>query len=1368
MVSPKAHETSPSDLWVYKGEENVMEKNPKAKKKEKTKKRPTLENLMGHNRKGAAKDKNPKGEESEKRGTVEKLVDLRHGAAAAKDKNLNAKKKTKKPGTSENLVKDKILKAEETEKPRVSLAEAAAKMDPSDLADHLDGMKLPDLDVMRFYYYFQKAFAQVSWKWVKMFNESPLSAIIDVPVSHISKPIYELSVDWIKPREVKYISEIILWICDRILYNLVDKGGDNAPASVWPKSQAAHFVVLAMVLRARPDSLIEVLPSLRDKHTYQGPDKLPLIVWMMAQVRVPSLFPDQSLVFGVYVFVDCKICGQASQGDLSAGLYSWMCNLLPLVSNNKCCCPQSLDLILQFADMLSRPEAITVLVNNGGGVMEGQRLVPLPSLDILLRLTFPAPSARVEVCISICEFIEEKKNLNLDEFVDSDLEHGLRVCMRTDYKEEVALSPERAGGEKFALRNLFTFALTLTGEKGNPSVLTKEATSIAIRSLTENIVCFDHWDKLYVDNPVASVALLKKLVDDNQFLRLSTSPIDDTLRVNQIMESFRRKNKRAIAEGGANCFLYKEADKYCTRVSWRLFGRLPDVSAMTVGVVTAASAALSVAAVSASLYLFPVCFVFITIWGMLIALSKSCLCLSVARCYGFPKQFVLKTLKLSFETLYPLEKVPLSHISKPIYELSVDWIKPRQVEYISEIVLWICDRILHNLVNKGGDNAPAPVWPKSQAAHFVVLAMVLRSRPDSLIEVLPSLRDKHTYQGPDKLPLIVWMMAQRPRARTILVDGALRDGEPLFPLPSFEILVRLTFRAPSARVKMSLLVMITSTVSVQSTERVEAIYLMNRKSRNPFRIVKRRKPNEKTKKRSTLEKLMGHKGAKDKNLKAKKKTKKLGTVENLMDRDGATKNKDLKADETEKPIVLSLPEAAAKMDPSHLAVFLDVPSVTDMDVLRFYFYFEKEFAQVSWKWVKMFNESPLSTLIDVPLSHIPEPLYELSVDWIKPREVEYISHIVLWICDRILYNLVAEGGDNAPPSVWPKSQAAHFVVLAMVLRARPDSLIEVLPSLRDKHTYQGPDKLPLIVWMMAQVRVPSFFPDQSLCFSELLNMWMDRPLEASRGDLSAGLYSWMCNLLPLVSNNKSCCPQSLDLVLQFADILSRPEALTILVNGGGVMEGQRLVPLPSLDILLRLTFPAPSARVETTERFEAIYPLLKDVALAPEAERAGRGRYAMKRILTFALTLAGEEGNPVVLAKEATSIAIRALSENVYCFDHWDKIYVDNPEASVALLKKLVDDNQFLRLSTSPSDILTVIVHETMESFRRKNKRAIAEGGANCALYKEADKYCRLISWRLCFRLTPINALVPAAVGAAVGATGAALIAGVSLVSPSL
>uniref|UniRef100_A0A0D3D017 Uncharacterized protein n=1 Tax=Brassica oleracea var. oleracea TaxID=109376 RepID=A0A0D3D017_BRAOL len=104
----------------------------------------------------------------------------------------------------------------------------------------------------------------------------------------------------------------------------------------------------------------------------------------------------------------------------------------------------------------------------------------------------------------------------------------------------------------------------------------------------------------------------------------------------------------------------------------------------------------------------------------------------------------------------------------------------------------------------------------------------------------------------------------------------------------------------------------------------------------------------------------------NKNLKAKKKTKKEATLKNMMDHcDGAVKNKNLKADETEKPIVVSLEEAAAKMEPSHLADFLNVRSVPNLDLLRFYFYFESAFDQVSWTWVKMFKESLLSTLINV-------------------------------------------------------------------------------------------------------------------------------------------------------------------------------------------------------------------------------------------------------------------------------------------------------------------------------------------------------------------------------------------------------------------
>lgn len=50
-----------------------------------------------------------------------------------------------------------------------------------------------------------------------------------------------------------------------------------------------------------------------------------------------------------------------------------------------------------------------------------------------------------------------------------------------------------------------------------------------------------------------------------------------------------------------------------------------------------------------------------------------------------------------------------------------------------------------------------------------------------------------------------------------------------------------------------------------------------------------------------------------------------------------------------------------------------------------------------------------------------------------------------------------------------KWQAAIFVALAMVLRRKPDVLINVFSTLRENSKYQGQDKLPVIVWMVAQV-----------------------------------------------------------------------------------------------------------------------------------------------------------------------------------------------------------------------------------------------------------------------------------------------------------
>ncbi|KAF3493647.1 hypothetical protein DY000_02058372, partial [Brassica cretica] len=362
------------------------------------------------------------------------------------------------------------------------------------------------------------------------------------------------------------------------------------------------------------------------------------------------------------------------------------------------------------------------------------------------------------------------------------------------------------------------------------------------------------------------------------------------------------------------------------------------------------------------------------------------------------------------------------------------------------------------------------------------------------------------------------------------------------------------------------------------------------------------------------------------------------------------------AEEIEKAI-LSLSEAAKKMDPSPLAAYLD--QVLDDDwyipakqMLKLIHYYGIQLSQVSFQWVKMFQDYPLSKLIHVPLSLIPKPVYEKTVDFINVLPFETIlPGVVLWASDFIL-------------TEWPrvvvkveqdKSKVAAFVVLAMVLRTRPDALTLVLPELRESPTYQGQDKLPVIIWMMAQ---------------------------ASQGDLCAGLYSWVRNLLPLVANNKDySSSQSTHLILQFVEMIlsSNPEARAVLLNGA-VRHGEWLIPPCPFEMLVRLTFPA---RVEeaTTERFQAIYPLLKEVALALDTSAD-----ALKQIFTFSLKLAGQKDE-----------------WEYHCFK--------------------------LSSSSSPTDTLTV--EHSMNSFILKNEIAITEGVANLSLYKEADKSCKLISTRL-------------------------------------
>lgn len=83
---------------------------------------------------------------------------------------------------------------------------------------------------------------------------------------------------------------------------------------VW---QVAIFLVLAMVLRRKPDVLINLLPKLSENLKYQGQDKLPVLIWMIVQVSFYIIIESKNALslFPVipYSSRSLPFCRQAKQ-----------------------------------------------------------------------------------------------------------------------------------------------------------------------------------------------------------------------------------------------------------------------------------------------------------------------------------------------------------------------------------------------------------------------------------------------------------------------------------------------------------------------------------------------------------------------------------------------------------------------------------------------------------------------------------------------------------------------------------------------------------------------------------------------------------------------------------------------------------------------------------------------------------------------------------------------------------------------------------------------------------------------------------------------------------------------------------------------
>ncbi|KAL1308200.1 hypothetical protein HN51_050133 [Arachis hypogaea] len=423
---------------------------------------------------------------------------------------------------------------------------------------------------------------------------------------------------------------------------------------------------------------------------------------------------------------------------------------------------------------------------------------------------------------------------------------------------------------------------------------------------------------------------------------------------------------------------------------------------------------------------------------------------------------------------------------------------------------------------------------------------------------------------------------------------------------------------------------------------------------------------------------------------------------------GSSQAKKVKQKKPKKPKV-TVSEASSTINADDLAAFLaeitaSYESQEDILLMRFADYFGRAFSSVGgaqFPWFKTFKESPVVKIVDIPLSHISEDIYKLSTEWIGHRSSEALGSFVLWSLDSILADLtihqgVVKGNKKVvqqQPSA--KSQVAIFVALAMIIRRKPDVMISLLPIMKESQKYQGQDKLPLIIWVIAQ---------------------------ASQGDLVVGLYLWVSLLLPMLCGKSSCNPQSRDLILQLVErIIAYPKARPILLNGA-VRKGERVVPPSALDTLLRITFPPPSARVKATERFAAVYPTLKEVALAGSPGSKATKQLA-QQILSFAIKAAGEANSD--LSKEASDIVMWCLAQNPECYKQWDSLYMDNLEVSIVVLRKLSDDWKEHIITHSSSDLLS----EALKSFIQKNEEGLSkvEDGARLALLKDADKHCKVI-----------------------------------------
>ncbi|KAJ7529079.1 hypothetical protein O6H91_15G033400 [Diphasiastrum complanatum] len=419
-----------------------------------------------------------------------------------------------------------------------------------------------------------------------------------------------------------------------------------------------------------------------------------------------------------------------------------------------------------------------------------------------------------------------------------------------------------------------------------------------------------------------------------------------------------------------------------------------------------------------------------------------------------------------------------------------------------------------------------------------------------------------------------------------------------------------------------------------------------------------------------------------------------------------------------KPVKLKKPkisvaEAAAAIDASHLTHFLlEIAelyrSLPDVQLMRCTDYFGRAFSSVGtaqFAWNKI-NKGPLSRVVEEPLCHLPEAVVKTVSEWLAERPAEAFPNFITWALTDVMEDGESHQGSQkgvkslTSPSPG-KTKVAVLLVLALVFRKRPETLLQQAAKIRSTSEFQGQEKLATLVWAYSQ---------------------------AAQGDLVIGMCLWVQNLLPLAVGKLST-PVSRDFTLQFVEsiILGNMKKTRPILFNAVSRKGERLVPPLALESVMRLAFPIESAKTKATERFLAIYPIVKELALAG-SHRSKSTKPVAQQLLPFCLLAASED--VLNLRLEVCNIFRWCLSQNPDCYKQWEKLHLENLKGSTHVLEYLCLDWKESHAQLVPLND----IKRTMSALRAKHRSSLEHAKRDPefeALLHRADNSCKALEKKL-------------------------------------